>query len=534
MVMHTAVGVNMTIIKQNYDVVIVGAGPCGVSAANMLGQYGISTLVIDKAGDIVTHPRAVGMCEEGSRIMDTLGVLEDPELNFLQINSIQFHNKIRESVFHADTYAPKNGHSIIRTFHQPDLEKCLRKSLAKWPSVELATASELVDFKDSDHGVELSVKQAGELIKLKSRFLLACDGASSPVRQKLNIGFAGATYPQDWMILDVDNNPQASSEIIFSINPQRPSVTLPGPDNKRRWEFVVKKEDNPDELFKEQNLKKLIGQWGDVANMKVSRKAVYSFHARTADHYQQGNVFLMGDAAHITPPFAGQGMMAGFRDGYNLCWKLKSVLKKELNPSVLDSYQVERIPQSKQVIKFAQTMGSVILPQNPAVAKIRDGIIKILGGLGLHSKHKGIPMEKIPNHINGAYLKHTVVSKLFKTGTDLPQYILHKDDKPVLSDKLIDSSFYLLGWQVNPEKLLDEKTLARWHSMAGKKATFTHEAKEEEASMLINPGQEFKKLLASGKRILVVRPDKMMVINCSAKSINRKLNKYMDRVGCTL
>jgi len=525
----------MTTIKQNYDVVIVGAGPCGVSAANMLGQYGISTLIIDKAQDIVTHPRAVGMCEEGSRIMDTLGVLEDPDLKFLQINSIQFQNKDRQSVFHADTYLPKNGHSIIRTFHQPDLEKTLRKSLAKWACVDLVTASELVDFKDKGHCVQLSVRQGEELISLHSRFLLACDGASSPIRQKLNIGFSGATYPQDWMILDVDNNPQASSEVIFSINPERPSVTLPGPDNKRRWEFVVKKEDNPDDLFKEKNLKKLIGQWGDVAQMKVSRKAVYSFHARTADRYQKGNVFLMGDAAHITPPFAGQGMMAGFRDVHNLCWKLSAVLKKELQPSVLDSYQIERIPQSKQVIKFAQTMGSVILPQNPLVAKIRDAAIKLLGLMGLHSKHKGIPMEKIPNHINGAYLKHHLVSKLFKTGTDLPQFVVHKDNKSYLSDKLLGGSFYMLGWQVNPENLLDEKTLARWHAMAGKKATFSHASKIHETdSVLINPGQEFKKLLAAGKRILVVRPDKMMVINCSVRSLNRKLNRYMDHVGCSL
>ncbi len=527
----------MTIIKQSYDVVIVGAGPCGATAANMLGQSGINTLVIDKEADIVTIPRAVGMCEGGSRIMDTIDILDDPDLGFRQINSVHFRNKKQQSVFHADLYEPENGHRLLRTFHQPDLEKSLRKSLEKWSCVDLATASELIDFTDKSHGVELSVKQGDDLVKLNSRFLLACDGASSPIRQKLEIGFSGATYPQDWMILDVDNNPQSSSEVIFSINPQRPSVTLPGPDNKRRWEFVVKKEDNPDDLFKEQNLEKLIGEWGDVTDMKVSRKAVYSFHARTADQYQKGNVFLMGDAAHITPPFAGQGMMAGFRDVHNLCWKLSAVLKKELLPCVLDSYQTERIPQSKQVIKFAQTMGSVILPQNQRVAKIRDASIKVLGMLGLHSKHKGIPMDKIPNHINGSYLKHRVVSKLYKTGIDLPQYTVSKNDKPMLSDKLIGGSFYMLGWQVNPEIYLDEKTLTRWHSMAGKKATFTDHAGAEQISsepMLVNQGQEFKALLAAGKHIVVVRPDKMMVLNCSAKSLSRKLNKYMDQVGCTL
>ncbi len=524
-------------IKKSYDVVIIGAGPCGVSAANMLGQFGIDTLIIDKEADIVTHPRAVGMCEEGSRIMDTIDVLDGPELKFRLVNSIQFQNRENESVFHADTYHKKNGHSIIRTFHQPDLEICLRKSLGRWDCVDLVVSTELQEFTDLGHGIDLTLKQKDEVKNIHCRYLLACDGASSSIRRKLGIGFKGATYAQDWMILDIENNPVNSSEIIFSINPERPSVTLPGPGKKRRWEFVVKKEDDPKTLFNDENLAKLLSHWGDVKEMEVSRKAIYTFHARTADQYQKGNVFLMGDAAHITPPFAGQGMMAGFRDVYNLCWKLSSVLKRELSPSILESYQKERIPQSKQVIKFAQSMGTVILPQNKKVAKTRDVIINVLGALGLHSKTKGIPVDKIPNHINGAYLKHLLTQKIVKTGIEIPQYLLQKNDQEYLADKLLGSQFQLLAWGVNPEKHLDEKTLARWHSMAGNKVIFSDGPNAklgDDDNVLINKGLEYKALLASGKRILVIRPDKMMVLNCSVKSLNRKLNKYMDQVGCSL
>ncbi|MEH6345648.1 MAG: FAD-dependent monooxygenase [Bermanella sp.] len=527
----------MTTIKQSYDVIIVGAGPCGVTAANMLGQSGISTLVIDKEPDIVTIPRAVGMCEGGSRIMDTIDILDDPDMEFRQVNSVHFRNDKQESVFHADLYEPENGHRLLRTFHQPDLEKSLRKSLKAHECVDLVTSTELLEFNDHDSGVSIKVKQGEKTIKINGRYLLACDGASSPIRVKLNIGFTGATYPQQWMILDVEKNPQDSSEVVFSIDPKRPSVTLPGPGSKRRWEFVVKEGDNPDKLFEPENLKKLIGDWGDVDAMEVSRKAVYTFHARTASKYQVGNIFLLGDSAHITPPFAGQGMMAGLRDAQNLCWKIAAVLNKELSPSVLDSYQVERIPQSRQVIKFAQHMGDVILPQNPVVAKIRDGVIKLLGWVGFHSETKGAPLDKIPNHINGAYLKHFFVGKFFKTGFELPQYLVNKDDKKVLADKLLGENFCLLGWDVNPENYLDAKTLARWKSMAGKKATFTAKQNgSEDASLsaLVNESQEYKRLFEEGKKVLVVRPDKMMVINCSLKNLNSKLNKYMDKVGCTI
>jgi len=144
-------------------------------------------------------------------------------------------------------------------------------------------------------------------------------------------------------------------------------------------------------------------------------------------------------------------------------------------------------------------------------------------------------LDKIPNHINGAYFKHFFVGKFLKTGFELPQYLLNKDDKKVLADKLLGENFCLLGWDVNPEDYLDTKTLARWKSMAGKKATFTAKANGAQvASSLVNESQEYKRLFEAGKKVLVVRPDKMMVINCSLKSLNSKLNKYMDRVGCTI
>jgi len=526
-----------TTIKKSYDVVIVGAGPCGVSAANVLGKQGISTLVLDKEADIVMSPRAVGICEEGSRIIDTIGILDDPEMEFKQIDKVRFRDKNENTAFFADTNTPKSGHSVLRTFHQPDLEKSLHKALNGYKHVDLATSTELLDFIDKGFAVELTLKQGEKEIEVKSRYLLACDGASSPIRKKLNIGFSGDTYPQDWMVVDVERNPEESNDAVFSIDPERPSVTLPGPGNKRRWEFVVKEGDNPEELFKEENLSKLLAPWGDVKDMQVSRKAVYTFHARTAEKYQLGNVFLLGDAAHITPPFAGQGLMAGLRDVHNLCWKLSAVLKKQLAPSILNSYQEERIPQSQQIIKFAQSIGGVILPQTIGKAKARDGVIKALGWVGLHSKDKGLPVEKVPNHINGGYFKHLTVSKIFKTGIEFPQHPLQKGDKPVLADKLIDEQFYLLGWNIDPEDFLTKKTLSRWHSMAGKKAIITEKNPDEtnyDAPVFENKNQEYKKLFSSGKRVLVVRPDKMMVLNCSAKSLNEKLNKYMDTAGCTI
>ncbi len=518
-------------INSHYDVIIVGAGPCGVTAANILGQKNISTLVIDKESDIVTIPRAVGICEEGSRILDSAGLLDKMGDNFRLINRVNFNKEGNKKVFHADTYEPINGHRMLRTFHQPELEKNIRGALKECDSVDLFTSTELVKFVDDGKRVTLELKQDGQAVTTECKFLLACDGASSKIRQALNIGFSGNTYPQDWMILDIEKNPIPSSEVIFTINPERPAVTLPGPGDKRRWEFVVKENDNPDTLFEEKNLSKLLAPWGDIKDMDITRKAVYTFHARTAENYQKGNVFLLGDSAHITPPFAGQGMMAGLRDCYNLCWKLTAVLNKQLDKKVLASYEKERIPQSRQVIKFAQHMGKVILPQNKKVAKIRDAVIGLLGLLGVHSDSKGMPIDKIPNHINGSLIRNKIVSALRNTGYDFPQVnLIDQQGNKKLFDRHVNSNFYILGWNQQPHSLLESSTLKRWHSMGGDSLSINNTKAIDNS--LLDGNSEYRDLFKDGKRFIVIRPDKMMVIHCSAKQLNKKLNRYMDEVGC--
>ena len=523
-----------TKIKKHYDVAIIGAGPCGVTAANMLGQQGIQVLLIDKEKDIVDHPRAVGLCEEGSRILDSANLLDPRELELRYINSVHFRNKCKKSVFHVDLFPSKSGHRQLRTFHQPDLEQHLRDSLKTKPDVDFLTCAELKSFSDQSSGVDLVINHEGINHDVSCRYLLACDGASSSIRKKLNIGFSGDTYPQDWMILDIENNPIPSSEVVFSINPDRPSVSLPGPGSKRRWEFVIKDSDDPEKLFAHDNLKNLLSDWGDVSNMNLYRKAVYTFHARTAEHYRSGNIFLLGDAAHITPPFAGQGMMAGLRDAQNLCWKLTAVLQERLKPKILETYESERIPQSQQVIKFAQFMGSIILPQKKWIATIRDGFLKTLGALGFHSDIKGLGIEKIPNHINGSFLAHMFKSKLIGTGIQLPQHEVQINDAETPSDRVIGSDFYLLGWKTNPENFLSNETKKRWRSINGQKVMFVDDINRPNSKnsfVVIDQHRHYKCLLKSGKRVLVVRPDKMIVKICSLKNLDQELNSYLNDIG---
>lgn len=512
-----------TSIKPFYDVLICGAGPCGVAMANMLGIYGITALLVDREADILMLPRAVGMCDEGSRILDSAGIFAAEQIDMHDISKIFFDNKNSESVFHFDTERTINGYPMQRTFHQPALERSLRHALHRFECITLATSTELIDFDDNGGGISARLSCCGQEQTVAARYLVAADGAASPIRKQLGVEFDGATYSQDWLIIDVANNPLASSDVHFSIDPARPGITLPLPTNRRRWEFVVKEGDTQESLFSDDTLEQLLSPWGDFREMEIERKAIYSFHARTATRYRQGNVFLAGDAAHITPPFAGQGMMAGLRDAHNLSWKMAAVINGQVRADILDSYDTERHPHSRQVINFAQFIGSLVLPQSPLRVWLRDTFMRLATVVGFYSKDVGARMDKIPNHINGSLMRHLFISAIKGTGTWFPQHKLthHGESQP--ADAWMEPSFYIVGYRSNPETTLDQATLSRWSALGGRFLMISDDAYLDDDNAY---AAYFRK-----HSMAVLRPDRMVTVLCAAANLNKQLNRYLDDIS---
>jgi 3-(3-hydroxy-phenyl)propionate hydroxylase len=517
----------MTIdVKKHYDVVISGAGPCGSTLANLLGQQGVSVLLIDKEADIVNIPRAVGMCDEGYRILNTLDIFDHAPADFIEVSRTNFSNHNAETVFHVDMAKENNNLPVQQTFYQPQLEKCIRESFSRFESLDFSPISELIDFNDNGQQVDITLKVNGIEESISSRFLVGCDGARSPIRKKLGIGFSGKTYLQDWLIIDIGKNPVESDEIFFSIDSKRPGVTLPLPHNKRRWEFVVKEDDDKDVLFSDAFLSELLSPWGDFKDMELERKAIYTFHARSASNYSKGNVFIAGDAAHITPPFAGQGMMAGFRDAQNLSWKLAGVLNKSLHPNLLNSYDTERRNQAKQVIRFAEHVGRIVLPQSRIKAMARDSFIRLMTLTGLYSKDKGADLAKVKNHINGHLISHLFSSKLYGTGTWFPQHTLTKNQITKPSDHWLSNDFHIIGWNHNGLSALSEKNRKKWQIIGGKNISISDTHNGEH---FVDTSNEYANLFCD-KNTIVIRPDKMMVIKCHRTDLDKYLTEYLDTI----
>ncbi len=524
-------------MKPTYDVVIVGAGPVGANAANLLGKYGVSTLILDREDDILQIPRAIGICEEGSRVLDAAGILEGFKPHTREIDKIRFDKEFGNTMFHTDVSQKINGYSEQSTFYQPHLEQHLRDGLKQYPHVDLSTSTECLQFLDKGTCVELRLRKNGKIIFVNCRYVLASDGASSLFRQMLGLSYKGRTYGQSWLIFDAQNDPMPGNVVVPIGDPKRPGITLPAPNGRRRWEFVVKADDDKEALFENEAIRELLSPWGDVDDMQIERKTIYTFHARIANQFRKGNVFLLGDAAHITPPFAGQGLMAGFRDGYNIAWKLRDVLSGKIGTHVLDSYETDRKPQVKQIIHFADFIGSMLLPQKRWAVALRGFMVKLTRLLGLHSPTKPLKMRKLSNHINGPIFRHKFISNFKGTGFELPQYeVSDQSGKTCLLDKLLEDRFCLLGFDQNPSDQLREQTQQSWRDLGGiflevNSSKAKGNASQESGCLCVSETHNrYAKFFGKGRKIKLIRPDKMIVRNCHSSQLDKVVSDYISKI----
>ncbi|HBF29589.1 FAD-dependent monooxygenase, partial [Rhizobium sp.] len=212
-----------------------------------------------------------------------------------------------------------------------------------------------------------------------ARYMVACDGGRSPTRSKLGIQLVGSTFVERWLIVDLVRTENRFRHTQVHCDPARPCISLPGPDNIRRYEFMLRAGEDEKIATDETFVRNLLARVGPDRDCEFRRVRVYTFHARLADRWRDGNIFLAGDAAHLTPPFAGQGMNSGLRDAHNLAWKLSEALHATTPADFLDSYEVERRPHAWEMISLALRMGQVMMPENATKAFLTRAAFRVLG-----------------------------------------------------------------------------------------------------------------------------------------------------------
>jgi 3-(3-hydroxy-phenyl)propionate hydroxylase len=454
-------------------VVIVGAGPTGLTAANLLGQAGITTLLLERQAHLSEYPKAITIDDEGLRICQAMGLLDKvsdhilPAVDAHYISNGRYFARVSPSSY-------RNGHPLISTFHQPTFEGILLQGIKRFACVDVLFQHTLESLTQDEQGVSLTVRTpTGTLRHIACTYLLACDGGKSSIRHALNIplqpplarflplhrGKRRASSSERWVVVDcVEHTDRQEEPIIFFCNPLRPAVTVPAPNGGRRWEFMLLPGDREENLLRPTTIETLIQQTRatqpqapTTATPQIIRQAVYTFHAAIAARFSQNRIFLLGDAAHLMPPFGGQGMNSGLRDAQNLCWKLALVVQGQATPRLLETYHQERQPHAEQMVLFSAILGLLIMPTQRPVAYLRDllfrGVVQRIAPL--REAVETMRVKPQPGYAQGLLLPRTRRKNDRYRGLLLPQPTITRDGKQMLLDEVLGNSFALIRLYAN-------------------------------------------------------------------------------------
>ena len=351
----------------HYQVAIVGYGPAGATLANMLGQRGVSCVVLEREHDIYSLPRAVHFDDEVMRVFQGIGIADDlakvtrfnPGMRFVDADG----NLMLDWPRPTET-GPQAWLSSYR-FHQPHLERLLREHAGKYDNVTVHTDCEVVDIDDSTVPVVLKTKNraTGDTSQVTADWVVGCDGARSMVREKIGTGMDDLGFREHWLVIDIFVNDSWKDLGKYTLQfcvPERPATYVCGPHNRRRWEIALQPNDDLETIATDEAVWELLSPWVSRDQAELERRALYEFHSVNALQWRKGRLFVAGDAAHQMPPFMGQGMCSGMRDVANLAWKLDAVIKGEASEKLLDTYTTERAPHVREYIATAIRLGGLI------------------------------------------------------------------------------------------------------------------------------------------------------------------------------
>ncbi|HEY0453503.1 bifunctional 3-(3-hydroxy-phenyl)propionate/3-hydroxycinnamic acid hydroxylase [Actinophytocola sp.] len=361
-------------------VVVVGAGPVGMTAALLLARRGLPVLILERHREPYRLPRAVHLDDEVFRVLQDAGVADRLLLRTRPLEGLRLldrgHRLLAE--FRRDAAAGSNGWPQGSLVHQPDLEEVLAEAVAAHPAIRMERGVEVKGLRRSGAEVLLNTGPGGG-DTIRTPAVLGCDGANSTVR-----GLIGATMrdlgpAERWLVLDVRSPARLPiwAGVHQVCDPRRAATFMPVTGDRYRWEFRMRPGETVEELTAPAALAHLLAPF-DPSGVTVVRAAEYTFRASVADRWRADRVLLAGDAAHLTPPFVGQGLGLGLRDAHQLAWKLAAVLTGEAREALLDSYQAEREPHARALIRVALLLGRLMTGGGRGGDVVRRGALAVV------------------------------------------------------------------------------------------------------------------------------------------------------------
>lgn len=515
------------------EVLIVGAGPTGLLAANLLALYGIDVVVVERNSGPVEEPRAIILDDEFSRVLATLGIEQALREHSFGPVGVHYLSPLGFAILKVAGFVTPNGFANRTTIWQPKLEEVLAENLTGELGARLFFAHQLTGFSETQSGVSAETKDStGTAQTIRARFLLAADGARSLVREQLGVQFEGfSAEDQPHAVVDVADDPDGRLPYTrFYCDPRRPCTCVPLPYGMRRFEFFLFPDEDPQAMLEPENLARLFAPYRDFSAVQVVRKAVYVFHSRLVDRMQSGNVFLLGDAAHLMPPFGAQGMNSGARDANNLAWKVSTVLRGGAEPAMLQSYDRERRDHVGKIISYSVRMGRLSNITSRLLALLRDGLFALLNVLPpVRDYFRSMRHMPRPDVSAGlvAGPRGSAVDGLI--GRPVPNLaLIHEDGSHASLDDVMGAGFAVVGIDAHCRL---EDTVRKIRML---------DPHANEVRIGIDSGTQYAPGGETGRewcrkyrgKILLVRPDRYIALAASVAELEQAMDEFLAIAGC--
>ena len=454
-----------------FDVLVVGAGPVGLTLANILGLQGVRTLVVEERSNLIDYPRGVGLDDESLRTFQSIGLVDRVLPHTVPNQILRFVDAKRRVLAEMAPPDARFGWPKRNGFVQPLVDAELLVGLNRFEHVEVWWDRPMTACEEAADDVTVTLGGDGETSSVRARYVVGCDGGRSMTRRAMGVSFDGTTSSTRWLVVDIANDPLGHPNSEVGADPERPYASISIAHGIRRFEFMIHADESDeqaeDPAFLTQMLARMVPHPDRV---DVIRRRVYTHHSRIAGAFRRGRLLLAGDAAHLMPVWQGQGYNSGIRDAANLGWKLAAVVRGRAGDGLLDSYDVERRKHARAMIDLSTMVGRVISPTNRRVASARDLLVRSASIVPSLKRYVlEMRFKPMPRYEQGAVVHSEPRNPESPVGTLFIQpKVDTRTQQDVLLDDVLGPWFAVLCWNNNPRKILGDEAFASWKALGAR------------------------------------------------------------------
>jgi len=481
-----------------YDVLIVGYGPTGMMAAALLGRAGRKVAVLERYTTLYNLPRVGIVHDDVMRMFQELGLMERlyPQTYFLPTYQLAHGDEVllESSVAPSATH----GWPEFTSLYQPVFETELDRVCKALPTVDVIQGAKVTSLRQDADTVEVGTEDGRTF---QGRYLIGSDGGNSFVREALGVGYEDLGFNQAWLVVDARMKGQGRPGLPALrqfCDPEQPGMTMQMGPLHRRWSFHIFSGERPEDAVKHENVWKRLDRptGGTPDEFELIRTVSYQFRSLIAERWRVGRVFLAGDAAHQMPPFLAQGLCSGFRDSYNLAWKLDLVLQAKSPDRLLDSYEVERFSNARDTIIESARVGVNVNERDPEKVRARDAQLRAMQR-EIDARQTTLIAFRVPG------FKHGVIGRGAQTkasGDAFLQGRVRANGREGWFDDIAGRGFMIVARSADPTAALSAAERAFWRSIGGTTVRIGTDIEDSD-------GRYTKLMGEYGCDVIVKRPD---------------------------